>query len=151
MHRFTLIAYLSLMTVLGPLLCCCSAQRLASHSNVAHSSVNRRDQRIGSQAPCCQKRGSKKQVANGDKSPDTNEHDRSQCPCKDHQVNLVATAVSDAHWKTVESCDQTWPYPSVGQTSLANFEFRLTSITIDQNPTGLYGRELLRAYQILRC
>lgn len=164
MFRASLIAYLALTTVLGPVLCCCNAQRLflsvegtkccgkpvvqgadaqAAHEDGhEHHHGHAHHQHEHSPAP---------DVANPEPAPVRHEHDEENCPCGKHHASMVAAVTDSVKLKSVETQNQTWfvlvsllPVPS-------EFDAENSSIIAHRRPADLYGREMLRAYQIMRC
>jgi len=158
MFRASLVVYLTLATVLGPVLCCCNAQRL-------FSSVE------GSK--CCRK-GSAAQVAHNDahdhghahhehqhpptpdaansqSAPVRHEHDDESCPCGKHHVSLVVAVPAGMQLKAADLQTPTWYILVALLPALPEIDAQNSSINAQVRPADLYGREILRAYQIMRC
>lgn len=163
MFRFGLIAYLGLTTVFGPLVCCCSARELigllnsqrfwntrASRSVVEGSRLSKKIR--SDKADCCHKHSPKHGTSNRPENvPPYNEHDGSNCPCGQHQATLVTVAINDTDVKAPEGSDQFWTSLIASLPSINCVNCLATSINVHNPPAGLYGRDLLRAYQIMRC
>jgi hypothetical protein len=163
MFRVVLIAYLNLTTVIGPALCCCNAKQLVSMAN-------------GSK--CCGKpaaRRSDAQLAHDDghdhhdghahhrhehlpakgtksnQAPVPHEHGGQNCPCGKHHANLVAAVTDGVQAKAVEMQNQTCFVLVSILPVVPEFDVHEASINAHRRPADLYGTEILRAYQILRC
>ncbi len=159
MIRVALIAYLSLTMVLGPLLCCCNAQQLLS----THDGPKK----------CCGKsaaphfdgstakrlahnhhhpHSSSKDSSKSDPAPAPDEHDGQNCPCGKHHANLVATAESGGiQSKVAELPVLTWHVALATLSVRFGFDTDCVSMIAKNRPAILYGREILRAYQVMRC
>ena len=164
MLRVAVIAYLSLTTVVGPALCCCNARQLFSfveasgnhccgkpakevaapshsHSHKHHHGHEHvADHHPDSPAPV-------------ERSPQTPcEHDNQDCPCGNRQATLVATAAGErTNVQALELQSQFFNHPAVDLPVLPEFDLTEASTTAHIRPADLYGREMLRAYQTLRC
>lgn len=159
MFRAALIAYLSLATVFGPLLCCCSMQKLfgASEStfcckkSVAQQSKSHCHAKGGSHhhGQSHEEKGSKA----GTSSPVQHDHEDGECPCGRRHANLLASSNAPAvHQMTIELPVQSWPLLADCCTpSQVTITASIASMSSKLRPADLYGREILRAYQILRC
>jgi hypothetical protein len=157
MFRLGLIAYLSLATVFGPFLCCCSVPRLTglfgSDSRYANKAAGRNEisgNRVG-RASCCNSQSSKPGTAKPESAPPANDGDRSNCPCGKHQPTVVATDVSQSQSKIVDVSEPLWDLPVANLSSLFDFDFVPQLDIVHEKPAGIYGRKMLRAFQIMRC
>lgn len=165
MFRVALIAYLSLTSVLGPLLCCCNAQQLLSatdgskkccgksaalHSeshaaeHVAHAHSHGHVHHSHSHSPV-------DNTPEPEQAPLNDDHDGQDCPCGKHHASLVAAAVTGGvQMNAGELQTQTW-FVLVALLPGPEFNAENASILAQIRPANLYGREILRAYQIMRC
>ena len=165
MFRVALIAYLSTTTVLGPLLCCCNAQQLFTmvevskccgksgrvHSNAKDSEHAAHDHHHG-HAHHHHEHSPVEHTSKTDPAPTHDEHDGQNCPCGKHHASLVAVAVTDGvQLKAVELQSQTWLIVVALLPLLSDFDADYASMIAQNRPADLYGREILRAYQIMRC
>lgn len=155
MTRWLLIAYLSITTVLGPALCCCN---LALFLPV-RAKVN-----------CCGKAIAKVEQPHhhddhaehvhhhsshaSEQSPATpHDHDPANCPCERHHAKLVA--VPGSQGLEVERSSELSFGSAFGFVILPVADFRLfvgdCQLGTEAMPPSLFGREMLRAYQTMRC
>lgn len=161
MLRFALVAYLNFTVALGPSLCCCSAHLLFPG--------------MGGEAGCCS--GHKNELAShaehghhhhhGDvhdshsqsaevaehSKPSPCDHNQENCPCGRHQQTLLVSQSCDAATiRALETQDIfSWALV-VDSLSLdsagANLHLLLSKGHL--RPGELSGREILRAYGVLR-
>lgn len=165
MFRVALIAYLSLTTVLGPVLCCCNAQqlfslvegskccgrRVAQDSDAQLAHEDGHDHHHG-HAHHRHEHSPAPEVAKTAPTPVPHEHDKENCPCGKSHVSMVAAAVTDGvQVKAVQIHNQTWFVLVSVMPVLPEFDAEYASIFAHLRPADLYGREMLRAYQIMRC
>ena len=164
MFRVALIAYLSLTTVLGPALCCCNAQQLfsvvngssccgklvAQHSDAKTAQHAAHDHHDG-HAHHRHESSPAKDTSKSEQAPVSHDHDGQNCPCGRHHASLVAAVADSVQSKAVEMQNQTWSVLVAILTVVPEFDVREASINAQLRPADLYGREILRAYQILRC
>jgi hypothetical protein len=165
MIRVSLIAYLSLASALGPALCCCNARRLvalvqasssqslsccSSHSKTATSPahLHRHHHHHGGAAH--------DHAHSAAPSHDSNEkpckHDGKSCPCGRHQANLVATPVRDSSRVAAPALhDGQFHVVPLKLSVLPEIDLQEVSISAHARPAHLFGTEILRAYQTLRC
>lgn len=165
MLRVAVIAYLSLTTVVGPSLCCCNFRQLYSlvlasddhccgkptrevaapahshsHKHDHHGHEHLADHHAESPAP----------VEPAPQSPC--EHDKQHCPCGGRQPTLVATTVGEGTAvRALELQCQFLNQLTAVLLVLPEFDLKKASTTAHIRPAALFGREMLRAYQILRC
>lgn len=166
MFRIALIAYLSLTTVLGPLLCCCNAQQLLSATDspkkcCGKSAALKSEVHAGEHAALAHRHAHTHQshsqspaenTPESKQGPLTNEHDGRDCPCGKHHTSLVATvAAKGLPLKTIESLTQTWQVLVILLPQQPRIDAESASLIAQIRPADLYGREMLRAYQIIRC
>lgn len=164
MFRVALIACLSVTTALGPALCCCNAQQLFSmvaRTSCCGKSPTAPDQDAalaeqGAHAHCLGHHGHKhppgKDAANTNVDPVSHEHDGQNCPCGNRQAGQVATSTENGPLKVLEFKAQTWLVPAaILPASLSEFDALKASSLDRDRPADLFGREMLRAYQIMRC
>ena len=166
MFRVALIAYLSTTTVLGPLLCCCNAQQLfsmmdgskccgnptARHSD-AEPARNTTHGHHHGHAHHHHEHSPVKATSKSDQAPAQNEHDGHNCPCGKHHASMVAAVVtSGVQLKAVELQTQPPQFVLVDLLPvLTALDAEYASMIAKLRPANLYGREILRAYQIMRC
>ena len=162
MFRVALIAYLSLTTVFGPLLCCCNAQQLLSatdglkkccgksavldtEAHAAHAHHHGHAHHGHAHSPA-------EKTPESKQAPLNNEHDGQDCPCGKHHASLVATVAAEGlQLKAVEWHAQTWFVLITLLPKLPRIDAESASLIAQIRPADLYGREILRAYQIMRC
>jgi len=132
MSRLFLIACFSLTSVFGPLTCCCNAK--AAVSKVAES-------------PCCH--------GQADSAPlhhEHHEHDGRECPCGRHHASVLSAAVTETvHVHAVDMQIQHWLVPSIVTPTVAQLDGDAASLVAHSIPNALFGRAMLRAYQVMRC
>jgi hypothetical protein len=164
MLRVAVIAYLSLATVLGPSLCCCNARQLfslvetsGSHccgkpsTGVSASAHNHSHKHHHGHEHVAENHF--KSPAPVERSPQTPcEHDNQDCPCGNRQASLIATATSEGtSVQALELQSQFFNQLAVDLPVLPEFDVKAASATAHIRPADLYGREMLRAYQTMRC
>ena len=162
MLKIALIAYLCLTTVLGPALCCCNAQQLFSMAEGAKCCGERELRELPGPQPLahCSHHGhahhrhEKPMAKDSDKTdklpPAGHNHDKQNCPCGEHHAKLVAAVTNVAHYNGGDLQGQTWSFLAVATPTLPVFDGHL-AVLIAARPAHLYGREILRAHQIMRC
>ena len=161
MLRVALIAYLSLTTVLGPALCCCNVQQLSTLVDGPKCCGKPADRRSNVEtADAIHEHGhaghhhrhvSPKLATEAEQVPVPHKHDGEKCPCGKHHANLVAAITGSVQSVVGEIQHQTWSILVAALPVIAEFEVKTASISTHQRPADLYGREMLRAYQIMRC
>jgi len=157
MFRVVLTAYLSLTTVLGPALCCCNVQQLFSMVNGSKCCgkpvARHSDAKLAQHAAHDHHRHEHSPAKDASKSeqPPAHEHDGQNCPCGNHHAKLVAAVTGDVQSKAVEMQNQTWSVLVTIFPVVPKFDVHEASIIAHLRPADLYGREILRAYQTLRC
>lgn len=162
MLRVAFIAYLCVTTVLGPSLCCCNAQQLVAMvegakccGKPAHKELSVPEPRGHcSHHTDAHHRHAKPEAKDTEKSSDLppawHQHDKQSCPCGDHQAKLVATLTNAVHGNCGDLNCTGLPILEVGTPALPELHGDL-AVLAAARATHLYGRELLRAYQIMRC
>ncbi len=161
MLRLTLVAYLTFTVVLGPGLCCCSAQLLfpgaggagccgshhheaLAHDHHAHQHHHDGDVQLEHSQTAEQENHSKSAPC---------DHNQQDCPCGRHQQTLLASQSCDG--ATINALNSNhlvdWTLPgdflslnSAGQ----DLHFQLCKG--HARPGELSGREILRAHSVLR-
>lgn len=165
MLRFALTAYLSLTTVIGSALCCCTVESVlpkSKHSVCCGSKPGSLASAPSTVKPHTHKHGS----GHGDHShspPGTAsnevqrnspaEHNDKPCGCDQRHAKLVAL-VPEPTSHQAGSRDS-----GAGLFDLELFTLPIgldhsllhASALTELRPVPLFGREMLRAYQILRC
>lgn len=158
MLRAVLIAYLSLATVFGPLLCCCNMPRLFG---------------AGGEANCCKKSvaahahnhhdghhhshhhddsSDTAETNSPEKTPVNHEHEGEDCPCGRRDAKFISSLATQNIVQATGELHETHYFPSITCEPVCLSTFSgIVSNHAKFKPAGLYGREMLRAYQILRC
>ena len=162
MLRVAFIAYLCLTTVLGPSLCCCSAQQLVAMvegmkccGKRAHSefSVPERHEHCSHHGHAHHRHETPEakdnQATNG-LPPAGHKHDKQNCPCGEHHSKLVAALTNVAHWNGGDLHSSIVSVLAVATPASPEVHGNLALLTAGR-PAHLYGREMLRAYQVMRC
>lgn len=165
MMRAVFIAYLAISAALGPAVCCCQLRQLVSTDAVATGCCGNAAAELRiepSSHSCCAHEpreltsvSNPKGFANTDLLRDSQENSpapcKSHCPCGRHEPGLLANSVSLVSF----SASMSWPAPkfTVDFSALSwGREFLATGTPLDfSRPAALAGREMLRAYHILRC
>lgn len=162
MLKIAVIAYLSFTTVLGSALCCCNAQQLFSMVGSSTCCGKRASGELPGPQPHshCSHHGhahhrhenpvAEENQKTNDLPPAGHQHDKQDCPCGEHYANLVAALTDVAHWNRSDLLGQTWSALAIATSALPEFDGPLVVLTAAR-PAHLYGREMLRAYQIMRC
>jgi hypothetical protein len=163
MFRLALIAYLSLTTVLGPLLCCCNAQQLATFvggsqccgKRVAQQTAPENTEHAGhsyhGHSHHKHEHSPETEPSQSKQAPVPHKHNGQNCPCGKHHASLVAAATNIVQLNAVELQAQTWNVLVAILPVAVDFEEQTASINTHLRPAKLYGREMLRAYSIMRC
>lgn len=166
LFRVALITYLSLTTVFGPLLCCCNAQQLLSATDglkiccgksadlksEAHSGERAAHAHRHAHADHSHSHSPAGKTPEPTRAPLDNEHDGQDCPCGKHHASLVATVAAEGlQLRAVEWHAQTWFVLVALLPNLPKVDAESASLIAQMRPAVLYGREILRAYQIMRC
>jgi hypothetical protein len=157
MFRIAFIAYFSFATVFGPLLCCCNMQRLLG-SPINRSCCQRQFECHKSQhCKACERNRSKSQSEEASQatknSSHRHDHPGGKCPCGRRQATMLASSGSSQSLSnsTIDIPTLQWPIPIASLPEQAAVVASITSMFAKFRPADLYGREILRAYQILRC
>lgn len=160
MIRFALIVYLSLTTVLRPALCCCMAKELLSGSTccstkvalepVAASHAHKPHKNCRGHAKPSRESASQKS-AKTEQKQNPCEQDRSTCPCGKSFASMAISASDGFQHGSVEVQSKTWTEQSLSHTVLPASDVQQTSLLAQGRHSDRYGREMLRAYQIMRC
>lgn len=164
MIRVVLIAYLSLATVLGPALCCCNAQQLFSMGNgstcctravLRHSDAentqNASHHHHHANAQHHHEHSTAKDTSKSDQRTAPRKHGGSSCPCGKHYASLVAALTDGPPSNAGEVQNQKWSVLVAALPAMPAVAVLETFVLAHRGPAKLYGREILRAYQILRC
>ncbi len=162
MFKILLTAYISLVAASGPLLCCCTLQHLTTaaggkgccaktaafiehehHAGHEHHSHQPGHHHHGTVKPRTNDEGQPSHAA----SPQLCDEER--CGCDQDEKHLATLPQShsseqrgdsNAHWSFV---------PVISASLLLRFTAAQERLISDTAPILLYGREMLRAYQIL--
>ena len=164
MLRVAVIAYLSLTTVVGPALCCCNARQLFSVVETSGNHCCRKPARevaVPSHSHSHNHHHGHEHVAHHHSKPPApvehsqptpGEQDKPDCPCGNRQATLVSTAAGEGtNVQALELQSQYFNHLAVDLPVLPEFDLKEASATAHIRPADLYGREMLRAYQTLRC
>ncbi len=170
MFRYLLISQLILTTVLGPALCCCTARRLfgidkesacceaetAPSQNKAASKNHHTHRHVHSQHlhvhSSDRHAGALRKVSTSpNATPIRRGHDKKECPCKAHRSRLLAVVAKNLQFTTVD--DISFIAMELSPSGPLQLEFDARRATLDAlcRPANLFGREILRAYQCIRC
>lgn len=157
MFRVVLIAYLSLTTVLGPLLCCCNARQLfslvegskccgkpvvqGSDAPLAHADAH--DHNHHGHAHHRHEHSPTSDTPKSEQVPVPHEHDGQNCPCGKHHANLVALVTDGVKVRAVEIQYQSWFVLVTLLPVMPEFDVHEASIDACLRPADLYGREML--------
>lgn len=160
MIRFALIAYLSLTTVFRPALCCCLAKQVLSDSTCCHTTVD-------STSATEQHRHKPHKHCHGhakfpkpslaerhtppERMPTPCDPDGEKCPCGKQFVSMAFTAAAGLQTSSFDVQDSTWAAPLVILSAVSPSDTSQTSLLAQGRRSDRFGREMLRAYQIMRC
>lgn len=144
LYRVPFIAFLSLTLILGPRLCCCSTGSIA---------VNYR----GTQK-CCERGvlahtgfpNVRPTVGEGQVPANNGPLDGRGCPCGKHNARIIAIAGGSLILKVFEMRALIGPELASLPVAVDLADYNALMIARN-NPIGLHGGEVLRAYQIMRC
>lgn len=162
MLRLTLIAYLNITVVLGPGLCCCSAQFLfpwagetgccgSPHAAIASDDEHSHCHHHHQDAASHEHSAIAHEDSHQNKTPCG--HNHNDCPCGQHQQILFASQTCDG--STVKSIDSQahdfWTLAlDVANLSVSGMDSRFALDVGLVRPRALSGREILRAYSVLQ-
>ena len=162
MLRVAFIAYLCVTTVLGPSLCCCNAQQLVAMvegikccGKRAHKeiSVPERHGHCSHHADAHHRHAppnAKDTETRNELPPAGHQHDKQNCPCGEHHAKLVASLTNVVHGNGGDLNGTALTILAVGTPALPALHGDSAVLTATR-AAHLHGRELLRAYQIMRC
>lgn len=147
MFRAVLLAYLSIATAISSSFCCCSMRQLFARS--ATASCCKAGVLRETSCPNCEEEESDDETNAQAKLPCGGDR---HCACGIRQAKQLAptTVVSEA--------SASWEWLDLQFPDFV--EYKLDPVSLDgvtsrfrdkQRPAVLYGRDILRAYQILRC
>jgi len=162
MLRVAFITYLCLATVVGPSLCCCNARQLVAMvegvkccGKRAHAEVTAPQRHDHcSHHGHAHHRHEAPEVPTSETTKDIppagHQHEKQNCPCGEHHANLVAALTDVAHWNGGDLKNSI--LDGLANGTLASPEVHGSlAVSTSGRPAHLYGREMLRAYQIMRC
>lgn len=143
MFRQFITAMLLIATVIGPQWCCC---RLRVEASEIKAEVAHREPVV--KKSCC----ARELASDSEKKSPVENH---SCPCRQHSQDLMhATGTTEVAVNSAQSSHSVWEMlVSDASCCVAN----ATMLTVhrmvfpDAAPAPLGGRDLLRAYHILRC
>jgi hypothetical protein len=151
--RFAIVAYLSAATAFGPAVCCCNLRQFSSRFANSQCCGAWSSHRDGKHFQCryC------KPSSSFDASLPKRRNDApcpgsDRCPCRRQRSNL-ASAPDPASPTGLPQASVEWPMPIDCQASSTNTGLgnRRLQRGDDERPALLFGRGILRAYQMLRC
>ena len=162
MLHLLLSMYLSVAVVFGPALCCCSMDSLFSFAKAASACGH--DGGCKSHSHHAKTRHDHHSDGGGHSHPAPSQepkeapapcdHDPGDCPCGQHRETMAASQPSDGViQRSIDSHHDLFETIAVSALSLASFEPDVASaLRLSQiRPSGVYGREILRAYHKLQC
>lgn len=140
--------YFALAAVLGPFLCCCAVKSgVQAVSSVAVASDDHHHCGHSSDAHSCHGHY-------GDDSQDENPDPESpRCPCDHDAEPFVFASQQQANIAGVASGgDLSFPLPAALVSDSADTFLAVTRLALEAHPASLRtGRDILRAYCVLRC
>ena len=147
MGRFVLAIYLSLHTIVGPWLCCCSLTTFAANSSASFGPETRHSPKKHS---CCQCEGEpSRPVEKGESSPPSRPH---SCPCQQSHSD-IASALPSSTFAEQVSLQQGFHERLLAvfsHTTLPGGSRR--SAVYDGNALPfLTADDLLRTHHVMRC
>jgi hypothetical protein len=173
MFRLVVITYLTISAALGPAFCCCHINKIfpwlgstscCGKANASLTEPNQHSHRHSHYSGGSADHHPDKDIGHPDKDigfdtannqlqPDSNHESHkpceSKCPCGKEDPGLIVS-YSDASSLVAISVGMAWPfvdYSSLAQTELSG----KAAISGIKTPAALSGREILRAYQTMRC
>jgi hypothetical protein len=162
MFRAVLIAYMCAATVTGPLVCCCTLRAAAPAEGGGHccsghekaASTHARSGHDHHHEHRHASHGHSPAVASTDEGSPSGKEDPGEhhCPCgRRHATTLTVAAIEHGMvrgfdlpipvWMPYEACD-------LLLTEICGPSSAINAYSV---PPGLFGRDMLRAYQIMRC
>ena len=157
MFRVAFIAYLSLATVFGPLLCCCNMQRLLGSPTNRYCCQRQVECHKSQHCKSCERHRSNSQSEKDAQATENSSHRHAppggECPCGRRHATMLASGGSSQSLShsTIDIPTLQWPLPIDTLPVQASVVASITSMIAKFRPADLYGREILRAYQIMRC
>lgn len=159
MFRFALTAYLILTTVLRPSLCCCLTEQLLPGTACCHDAVASQPAAPTDHKPhknCRghakpQKQSSRETLNHSEKQRSPCENDGSTCPCGKRFASMAVAASAGFQHCSIEGQNQAWTEHFLTLSVLPVSDAQNTSLLAHSRHSDRYGREMLRAYEIMRC
>jgi hypothetical protein len=161
MLQVALSMYLSLAVVIGPALCCCTMDglfsRAVSSSACSHAGCCKaRNESAGHGHPGHSHSAESRSEATqqSSKEPAPCDHGKEKCPCKKHRETMAASQASqDLGQRSLDSVSDFFSTFSFAVLPFASLEKDAASTLKlgEIRPSGVYGREILRAYHKLQC
>jgi hypothetical protein len=160
MFRFALIAYLSFTTVLRPALCCCTVEQFlpgseccsgtgSSQADAEHASHKTHKNCHGHAKPQKQTIAEKHTQSDGQSTPC--DQDGKNCPCGKRFASMAIKASASFQTTHDEAQVQAWPAHFLILAETPSIDTQHVSLLAQSRQSDRYGREMLRAYQIMRC
>jgi len=160
MFRFALIAYLSLTTVFRPALCCCTAEQFlpgstccnvtGSPQTVAPPASHKSHKNCHGHAQTLAQSSTEKHTQS-DQKPTPCDQDGKNCPCGKRFASMAIATAGGFQSSTIGVQDQTWTAQVLILGDLPSIDTLQVSYLAHGWHSDRYGREMLRAYQIMRC
>ncbi len=156
MFRFALIAYLSLTTVFRPALCCCATVQILPGSKCCSVATTGRplEHKSHKNLPwACQVL---KPVLDGkhpqpDQKPTPCDPDGKSCPCGKQFAKMAFTASAGIQLSYVDVDQSACAAHLLSVVDIQSVDTQQVSFLAHSWHSDRYGREMLRAYQIMRC
>lgn len=161
MFRFALIAYLSFTTVFRPVLCCCLAKELFSSTTCCKNTEPRTP--VAASPKHKAHKGCRGHAKSDPRASEPHHHPRSEqptnpcdqedqkCPCGKSYSSMACMVSPNIQASQSESqghyLAQAFDFPASVQLHNGHYPLFIEH----RRESGLYGREMLRAYQIMRC
>ena len=161
MLRFALSAYLSGAVVFGPALCCCTIEGIFANGAVAsacgHEGGCQSQGQHAARGHHAHSHAAHSDSAPAQKSNDEStpcDHGHGKCPCKQHRETMASPEPShDVSQRSLASQSDFFSAFSFAVLPFSSLEKDIASTLWpgDFRPSGVYGREILRAYHKLQC
>jgi hypothetical protein len=148
MGRFVLAIYLSLHTIVGPWLCCCS---LATFASISCASAAPEADRPAEKRSCCHGKGEPtRPPEKGDSDTPSKPH---SCPCQQGHPEIASALPSDtlAEQVSLRQGFHGWFLAALCLTAAPAVHASLIALS-NGNPLPFWtADDLLRTHHVLRC
>jgi hypothetical protein len=155
MLRLVITAYLIVVALVGPGLCCCTLAELLQSKVRCHWDASTQAELTKHRHHCCHHHSHA--PAKG-QPPDDRDQESPRCPCGNRRDIAVALLPSDLPMRSVDgqSLGAVCDYAGIGVLLLATIGLDGVPSSPATSPgavTGFFGggREILRALHVLRC